>query len=134
MTLNEYAVNAGTAAGDANCAAAGRLEWTQDDARIAVDAYNKTLADAEVIRRRSGSSRGITTGREMAMTITEEAVETMKRAGIEITAQRLQIAVLTEALEDLLEAIPKQTNDCDWWPDELTKAVKQAKAVIEASL
>ena len=50
MTLNEYAVNAGTAAGDANCAAAGRLEWTQDDARIAVDAYNKTLADAEVIR------------------------------------------------------------------------------------
>lgn len=36
-----------------------------------------------------------------------------------------------DALENLLEAIPRQTSDADWWPDELTKAVFEAKRVIE---
>lgn len=40
-------------------------------------------------------------------------------------------AKLLEALEDLVEAIPGQTNDRDWWPDELTKAVAQAKSLLE---
>jgi hypothetical protein len=41
-----------------------------------------------------------------------------------------RIALLEGLLEDLLEAIPKQTNDADWWPDELTKAVSEAKSVL----
>jgi hypothetical protein len=49
MTLNEYAVEAGTKAGDLNCAAAGRLEWTQEDARVAVDEYNRTMETSRVI-------------------------------------------------------------------------------------
>jgi hypothetical protein len=46
------------------------------------------------------------------------------------TAQRIIAAAALEALEDLLDAIPKQTNDADWWPDELSVAVKNARAVI----
>ena len=65
------------------------------------------------------------------MTLAQEAAELMKVAVEEITRLRLQKAVLIEALEDLIEAIPRQTNDCDWWQDDLTKAVKQAKAAVE---
>jgi hypothetical protein len=39
--------------------------------------------------------------------------------------------VLADALEGLLEAIPRQTNDADWWPDELTDAVFVARAALE---
>jgi hypothetical protein len=39
-------------------------------------------------------------------------------------------ADLIEVLEDLLFAIPGQTNDRDWWPDELTDAVQKAKALL----
>lgn len=37
---------------------------------------------------------------------------------------------LREALENLLEVIPKQDNDHDWWPDELSYAVDAAKAAL----
>jgi hypothetical protein len=40
-------------------------------------------------------------------------------------------AELLEALEELLEAVPKQTGDADWWDDNLTHAVKKAKKLIE---
>ena len=49
MTLNEYAVEAGTKAGDLHCAAAGRLKWTQEDAQVAVDEYNRYMEVARVI-------------------------------------------------------------------------------------
>ena len=65
------------------------------------------------------------------MSIVSEATEVIEQATKEILALRLQKAVLIEALEDLIEAIPRQTNDCDWWQDDLTKAVKQAKAAVE---
>ena len=35
-----------------------------------------------------------------------------------------------EVIEDLLEAIPKQDNDHDWWDDDLTHAVENAKKFI----
>jgi hypothetical protein len=35
------------------------------------------------------------------------------------------------ALTDLYEAVPKQTNDADWWPDELTKAMGQAALILD---
>lgn len=38
---------------------------------------------------------------------------------------------IIDVLEDLLEAIPKQTNDHDWWDDDLTHAVDKAKKVIQ---
>lgn len=38
---------------------------------------------------------------------------------------------LLEALDTLLQAIPAQDNDHDWWPDELTHAVNAAKEAID---
>lgn len=38
---------------------------------------------------------------------------------------------LLEALEDLMEAVPKQTEDMDWWEDNLTEAFSKAKAAIQ---
>lgn len=35
-----------------------------------------------------------------------------------------------EALELLYDAVPKQTEDADWWPDELTRAMKTAEIVL----
>ena len=64
------------------------------------------------------------------MTLTQEAAELMKEAAVEITRLRLQNAVLVEALEDLVEAVPNQNNDRDWWPDELTEAMRQAMAAL----
>lgn len=41
---------------------------------------------------------------------------------------------LLEALSNLLDSIPKQDNDHDWWPDELTHAVEAAeKAITKAT-
>ena len=36
-----------------------------------------------------------------------------------------------EALEDLVEAVPSQNDDCDWWSPELSKAMEKAKAIIQ---
>lgn len=42
---------------------------------------------------------------------------------------------LVAALEGLMEAVPTQTNDRDWWPDELTRAMAAArKALDEAGI
>lgn len=38
---------------------------------------------------------------------------------------------LLESLQTLIDAIPNQTNDQDWWPDELTMAVNDAKSIIK---
>jgi hypothetical protein len=38
---------------------------------------------------------------------------------------------LLGAVQDLLEAIPPQNNDQDWWPDELTRAVREANKAID---
>jgi hypothetical protein len=38
---------------------------------------------------------------------------------------------LIEALETLIEAIPKQNDDYDWWEDSLTTAVEDAKEEIK---
>lgn len=35
------------------------------------------------------------------------------------------------ALEDLIEAIPGQTDDKDWWPDDLRTAVKNAEKLLQ---
>ena len=37
--------------------------------------------------------------------------------------------VLT-SLTNLVEAVPNQDNDHDWWPDSLTQAMHEAKAII----
>ena len=42
------------------------------------------------------------------------------------------IALLREALENLVEAVPNQNNDRNWWPDELTHAMRQARKVLGA--
>ena len=34
------------------------------------------------------------------------------------------------ALENLFYAVPSQTDDKDWWPDELTKAMQEAKNIL----
>lgn len=36
-----------------------------------------------------------------------------------------------DVIYSLLEAIPGQTEDRDWWPDELTRAVDAAKAYLK---
>jgi hypothetical protein len=53
------------------------------------------------------------------------------RAVAEDVARQSGSQVLADALEGLLEAIPRQTNDADWWPDELTDAVFVAKTALE---
>lgn len=38
---------------------------------------------------------------------------------------------LLAALEELIDAVPKQDNDRDWWEDELTRAMAKAKQTIQ---
>lgn len=38
--------------------------------------------------------------------------------------------VLVEALGKLVDSIPGQTNDADWWPDELTYAEENAQQTL----
>ena len=38
---------------------------------------------------------------------------------------------LYEALESLVDAVPPQNNDQDWWPDALTVAMKKAGRLLE---
>lgn len=62
---------------------------------------------------------------------------TIKENGIEDANARLIAAAptLVAALEGLMEAVPAQTNDRDWWPDELTRAMAAArKALDEAGI
>lgn len=40
-------------------------------------------------------------------------------------------AKLLAALECLAAAVPPQSNDRDWWPDDLTDAVASAKSLVE---
>jgi hypothetical protein len=40
---------------------------------------------------------------------------------------------LREALGNLVDAIPRQTNDYDWWDDDLTRTVAKAKLLIRYS-
>ena len=41
--------------------------------------------------------------------------------------QPTDIEKANDIIENLLDAIPKQTNDADWWEDDLTNAVHNAK-------
>ncbi len=38
---------------------------------------------------------------------------------------------IPEVIEDLLQAIPKQTEDGDWWDSNLVQAVDKAKKFLE---
>ena len=38
-----------------------------------------------------------------------------------------------EAVENLIEAIPSQSNDVPWWPDELIEAVDDVKSLFAAA-
>lgn len=38
--------------------------------------------------------------------------------------------LLLDALEDLIETVPKQLEDADWWNDNLTDAMNKAKQAI----
>ena len=66
------------------------------------------------------------------MTVVEQAVAAMAQAAKkqEILKLRRDNEALTEALDDLIEAVPNQSNDRDWWPDELTHAMREAKAIL----
>lgn len=48
----------------------------------------------------------------------------------EVAGLKLHIETLEEALQQLLDAIPPQTNDCDWWGDDLTGAIKNAEELL----
>jgi len=37
---------------------------------------------------------------------------------------------LLKCLENILDSIPKESNDQDWWPDELKASVHEADALI----
>lgn len=50
---------------------------------------------------------------------------------VEAEAGAVQINA-EDIIQDLLDAIPSQNNDRDWWPDELTAAVRKAKAYLDA--
>lgn len=39
---------------------------------------------------------------------------------------------LIEALGNVIDTIPEQTNDADWWPDELTRSVTKAEKLLES--
>jgi len=41
-----------------------------------------------------------------------------------------RVEALEQALEALADAVPKQTNDCDWWQDDLTEAMRVARALL----
>jgi hypothetical protein len=41
------------------------------------------------------------------------------------------VVPLEEALQNLLNAIPKQTEDSDFWEDDLTNAVEKARQLIK---
>ena len=41
-----------------------------------------------------------------------------------------RVEALEQALEALADAGPKQTNDCDWWQDDLTEAMRVARAFL----
>ena len=47
-----------------------------------------------------------------------------------VVSQRELVYELAEALDDLIEAVPHETQDADWWPDELREAMRAATAVI----
>lgn len=38
---------------------------------------------------------------------------------------------LKDALQNLIDAVPKQTDDADWWDDDLTDAVREAKELLK---
>lgn len=38
-----------------------------------------------------------------------------------------------EALNDVVENIPRQTDDQPWWDDGLAKAIKSAKTILTAN-
>lgn len=38
---------------------------------------------------------------------------------------------LADALQDLVESIPGQTEDADWWPDSLRAAIERANEHIQ---
>lgn len=38
---------------------------------------------------------------------------------------------LETALSNLVDSIPSQKEDQDWWPDELTKAMEEARKILE---
>jgi hypothetical protein len=38
-----------------------------------------------------------------------------------------------EIIEDLVDAIPKQDDDHDWWPDDLTDAIEKAKKWLDTT-
>src|SRR5207237_711342 len=46
-------------------------------------------------------------------------------------AEAMKESEIREALADLVDAIPGQSNDRDWWPDQLTHAVRKANALLE---
>lgn len=39
---------------------------------------------------------------------------------------------ILRCLENLVDSIPKESNDADWWPDELKSAVQEAETLIIA--
>lgn len=43
----------------------------------------------------------------------------------------LTIEEYKTSIENLIEAIPGQTDDKDWWPDNLTDAVNEANKLLE---
>jgi hypothetical protein len=41
---------------------------------------------------------------------------------------------MLQALEDLYEATPNQTEDCDWWSADLSKAMFEAERILDNTL
>lgn len=41
-----------------------------------------------------------------------------------------ELKTIKEVLSTLYHAVPTQTNDADWWPDELTNAMNKAENLI----
>lgn len=56
-------------------------------------------------------------------------------SNVKVTISSLPFPTSIEEYENvianLIEAIPSQTNDNDWWPDSLTDAVNEANKLLE---
>ena len=48
----------------------------------------------------------------------------------ELQSQSTRIKELEEGLTRVLVSIPKQDNDHDWWPDDLTESFDKAKQLL----
>lgn len=68
--------------------------------------------------------------RQLILNSQPEHMKVLINGAINIMLMHYDSAIKS-ALYDLYESVPKQTNDADWWDDDLRKAMDNAKILID---